>query len=686
VKEQRTKAWDEIVSLIYLDHSLLEDQFVELNTIVHSVVTDPEWPAESKEALALDPKQLEIYKWTCQILDVARKFQLLEPKNINKSTPLTSAAQRRLYHSVRLLTEYGANVDYEIPGAKVGDKEEKKGNALIYALQRGAIETAKWLVRSSNLKRWANETGLTTLHLLARQKYETDIPGGGKKDSVPDAIKMLLEHDYEAQNANQKKVKGLLEEVDQNKRTPLHHLCAVGKDDLVNNLDALLYNTFAILHNPKQSAQIPGWIKNLEHRVILMKDKDGLTALALAAKTGKSHTLLRLLTLPLYQGHSSRDPPTQFQLTRPVDEPDNSGDTALMHAKNVSIAKALIKNGANANKKNKSGKTALDHVIKTVVQLTAPPEEKEAKADGKTADAKADVKDAKDGKDAKAKKELKALPKANKELSEAKELLDWYFSTRGEKIKTVSLSDDTMGNALITIVELGNLDVLTRYIGYFSEPHIVQAFEKAVIWDRSAKFNNLVDFLAKRLSVNGELDQSAILVLAAENGSVDSIYTLHQWHNFDIVSAEKKSLLAPLHAAASAGKLQVVKKLIELGAPVDAVCGEESLTPLMYACDKEREEIVKYLAGVGSHRANLNAVNKLGQTALLRAASRNQWEVISWLRKGSQERAKQGLAGFELLNWYKSAKEDAPTGAMTVFKYAVWSQRKELIANILDDL
>ncbi|MEM4720009.1 MAG: ankyrin repeat domain-containing protein, partial [Candidatus Bilamarchaeaceae archaeon] len=103
----------------------------------------------------------------------------------------------------------------------------------------------------------------------------------------------------------------------------------------------------------------------------------------------------------------------------------------------------------------------------------------------------------------------------------------------------------------------------------------------------------------------------------------------------EIVSKEeKKQLNSKLIEAANTGNAELVKRLIERGADVNAETrfGE---TVLRYALEKGHTEIAKLLIERG---ADVNAKNKDGWTALMYALVKGHTEIAELLRKaGAKE-------------------------------------------------
>jgi len=71
----------------------------------------------------------------------------------------------------------------------------------------------------------------------------------------------------------------------------------------------------------------------------------------------------------------------------------------------------------------------------------------------------------------------------------------------------------------------------------------------------------------------------------------------------------------------------LVKKLIECGADINAF-NKNSVTPLIYACDKGRLQIVKHLV---EHGADVNQVNEDHVSALATAYNKGRLNIAKYL-------------------------------------------------------
>jgi hypothetical protein len=105
----------------------------------------------------------------------------------------------------------------------------------------------------------------------------------------------------------------------------------------------------------------------------------------------------------------------------------------------------------------------------------------------------------------------------------------------------------------------------------------------------------------------------------------------------------------PLMRASLKGQLEVVRRLIDKGADVDAIKTKDGATALMWASQGGNLEIVRLLIEKG---ANVNAVKKEGATALMRAIQYNHLEIARLLiEKGANVNAAMTYNGITVLMW-----------------------------------
>ncbi len=101
------------------------------------------------------------------------------------------------------------------------------------------------------------------------------------------------------------------------------------------------------------------------------------------------------------------------------------------------------------------------------------------------------------------------------------------------------------------------------------------------------------------------------------------IFELARARGADIAARDRRGT-TPLHVAADASALPIVRLLIEAGADVNAV-NEAGTTPLHFAAQREDAEIIEALRAAG---ANIHAENRYAMTPLFMAAEAGRvWAV-----------------------------------------------------------
>ncbi|XP_060528049.1 serine/threonine-protein phosphatase 6 regulatory ankyrin repeat subunit A isoform X3 [Cylas formicarius] len=119
------------------------------------------------------------------------------------------------------------------------------------------------------------------------------------------------------------------------------------------------------------------------------------------------------------------------------------------------------------------------------------------------------------------------------------------------------------------------------------------------------------------------------LHLAAMNGYVHLVEFLIKDHNavIDILTLKKQT---PLHLAAAAGQIEVCKLLLELGADIDAT-DEDGQKPIHAACQNNFSEVAKLF--LQHHPSLVMATTKDGNTCAHIAAAQGSVTVIEELMK-----------------------------------------------------
>jgi len=128
----------------------------------------------------------------------------------------------------------------------------------------------------------------------------------------------------------------------------------------------------------------------------------------------------------------------------------------------------------------------------------------------------------------------------------------------------------------------------------------------------------------------------------------------------DVNEADEKTGGTPLHRAAFLGHREVLFKLLELGAAVDAADGGGN-TPLVWAAAQGREECAATLIVAG---ANLEARDADGDTALIKAAVFGHEAVVRLLLSAGADPAVKNNAGWDALSHAQMFKKDAAEAAL----------------------
>lgn len=106
-----------------------------------------------------------------------------------------------------------------------------------------------------------------------------------------------------------------------------------------------------------------------------------------------------------------------------------------------------------------------------------------------------------------------------------------------------------------------------------------------------------------------------------------------------IETDNKEKLNELLMKAINDGEITEIDKLISLGADIEFIEKEKKYTPLMFALDKNKEEIAKILIENG---ANINVKDNTGITPLMQASVKEFVEIVKLLlEKGADKNAKE---------------------------------------------
>lgn len=138
----------------------------------------------------------------------------------------------------------------------------------------------------------------------------------------------------------------------------------------------------------------------------------------------------------------------------------------------------------------------------------------------------------------------------------------------------------------------------------------------------------MVDLL---LEHGADVDQpdnigSTSLIMAAENGKEEIVQRLID-HGAN-VNALNYGCCSGLYYASDYGYFNIVKLLLENNAMVNYQGGWNDISPLMRAAEKGHLEITRYLI---QYRANMNARDKVGDNALIKATLAGHIEIVRLL-------------------------------------------------------
>uniref|UniRef100_A0A6G3MHE0 26S proteasome non-ATPase regulatory subunit 10 (Trinotate prediction) n=1 Tax=Henneguya salminicola TaxID=69463 RepID=A0A6G3MHE0_HENSL len=211
--------------------------------------------------------------------------------------------------------------------------------------------------------------------------------------------------------------------------------------------------------------------------------------------------------------------------------------------------------------------------------------------------------------------------------------------------------------------------------------------EPAHLAANEGRLNDLKELYSKNSACIQEGGQRTCLHWACSSGQIEVANWLIDECNVDIDVQDDCGWL-PLHVCASAGRTQLVEKLLERGAKTDQL-NDNGCTPLHYACSKGHVRIVEILLENGAinnfedakvketplhraaakgflsivkllveNKADVNAKDAYGDPPIVRAAESEEDEIVLYLaEKGANlvSKNKEGVFVYQLIS--KKLKE-----------------------------
>ncbi|KAH6711655.1 ankyrin repeat-containing domain protein [Leptodontidium sp. MPI-SDFR-AT-0119] len=165
---------------------------------------------------------------------------------------------------------------------------------------------------------------------------------------------------------------------------------------------------------------------------------------------------------------------------------------------------------------------------------------------------------------------------------------------------------------------------------------------------------------ASDTSVLKELLQRKVDLECLNKASVTALYTAISWENAAVVNilleagANVKTAtgsplkVLPIHQAVQTGQLQVLRKLIEYGADINATSADTQWTALHYACLESQLDMISFLIASG---ALLNKRDAEGNTPYLIAAGSKNWHVVHKFFTTSADLEAKNLKGLNALHF-----------------------------------
>ncbi len=304
-----------------------------------------------------------------------------------------------------------------------------------------------------------------------------------------------------------------------------------------------------------------------------------------------------------------------------VDKKDEYGQTALMAASQagqIEIVQALIANGANVDKKDDYGQTALMAASasghKDVVQALLD----------KGADVKAKQNDG-----------VTALMYASETKTDQIEIVQALIAKRAD----VNAKDKKDKTALMAASERGHTGIVQALLTSGADVNAKRNDGiSSLMWASMRGYREIVKLLlARGADVNAKNSSGGTSLSAASlNGHKEIVQVLLA--NGADVNAKDDQNRTALFLASMEGHKEIVQALLDKGADVRARA-KNGDTALIRASFKDHKEIVELLLARG---ANVNAKDDKGITALTGAAVTGHREVVQALiDKGADVNAKE---------------------------------------------
>ena len=363
------------------------------------------------------------------------------------------------------------------------------------------------------------------------------------------------------------------------------------------------------------------------------KDKDGRTALMLAAKKKTKLILEKIISV------MSIDP---SKLSNLINEKDNDGKTALFYAANPETVKLLLDNKANINAEDKNGQTALmwaaekglDKIVELLIKNGADINAKDN--NGNTA----------------------LFYTSNAEIVELliKKGADVTIQNKKDKATALMVAAGKGLNNIIKplikpLIEKGKVD----------DQDILG--ETALMWAARNGHTETVKLLVEigDANVNHVSNYGmTALMLAAEKGHIETVKKLIE--KGAVVNIENNDGNTALMLAAANGHIETVKKLIEKGANVN-IENKDRNTALIIVIIAEKGhieidkvlEIVEVLIAAG---ADVDAKDRMNNTALMYAAGVGHTEIVKLLIEKGADVTIKNIYGNTALYFAEIAKQD----------------------------